>query len=93
MTVFKENTRAEVIWDCAEGLHRVWVAGELVVETRVESLARAMFDEAVYERDPARLLRERERGAKAFESARWEGFGVRSTKNKRAGGKGGRGGV
>lgn|GEM_PF-4678068 len=92
--VIKQNARAGVVWEQGDdGRHRVTAGDEVLVETRVESLAQLTYDDAVVERDPARKMRERERAAYDIHAARWEGFGVRSTKNKGRGGKGGRGGV
>lgn len=94
MDVIKRNLRADVLWEQGDdGRHRVTAGGEVLVETAVDALAALTYDEALAERDPAKPLRERERAAYDIHAARWEGFGVRSTKNKGRGGKGGRGGV
>lgn len=94
MKVIKQNIRADVLWEQGDdGRHRVLAGGRVLVETAVDALAELTYDEARSERDPAKERRERERAAFDIHAARWEGFGVRSTKNKGKGGKGGRGGV
>lgn len=91
--ILKRNSRAGVVWERCGVKHRVVAGGELLIETTVEAAAQITYEEAVRERDPAIKMREAERAHFDVESARWEGFGVRSTKNKGKGGKGGRGGV
>ena len=60
--VIKQNARAGVVWEQGDdGRHRVTAGDEVLVETRVESLAQLTYDDAVVERDPARKMRERER--------------------------------
>lgn len=93
MTIIKENPRAEVRWVEEDGWHAVTAGSEVLVRTRVESLAKLTFEEAIESRDPARALLKRERAHWDVHAARWEGFGERSTKNHGRGGKGGRGGV
>ncbi|GAA1740385.1 hypothetical protein GCM10009809_39890 [Isoptericola hypogeus] len=94
MTVIRGNAKSGVALTRAnDGRFQVLAGDEILVETRVESLAMITYDEAVRERDPAREARERERAAFDIHSARWEEFGARSTKNHGRGGRGGRGGV
>lgn len=94
MRTIKENAKSGVVLTQGDdGRYRVLAHDEVLLETGVETLALLTYQEAVEERDPARVLRERERAAFDIHNARWEGFGARSTKNKGRGGKGGRGGV
>lgn len=94
MTVIKQHAKSGVTLAQDEtGRYRVTAGDEVLVETGVESLALLTYQEAVDERDTAKATRERERAAFDVHAARWEGFGVRSTRNQGRGGKGGRGGV
>lgn len=92
--IVKQNPRAGVVWEQGDdGKHRVLAGDEVLVETRVDSLAQMTYNEAVDERSPGRKLREAERAHFDIQDTRWGGFAERSTKNKGKGGKGGRGGV
>lgn len=91
----KENRLSKVRWEKRDndGWHLIVADNTVVLETPVETLARITYEETVAERDPARRRREAERAHFDIHASRWEGFGVRSTKNQGRGGKGGRGGV
>lgn len=94
MTVVKENARAHVRWEQGDdGKHVVTAAGEVLVATTVDTLARMTYEEAVKERDPARLRRERERAHYDMQAVRSEAFERRAANARKTGGRGGRGGV
>lgn len=94
MTVVKENARADVLWETGDdGRHVVTAGGEVLVVTAVDTLAQMTYEEAVEERDPARLRRERERAHYDMQAVRSEAFERRAANARKKGGRGGRGGV
>ena len=93
MTLVRSKFGVELHLD-GEGWYRVVLGdGSEVVRTRVESLAVISYDEAVAEADPKREARAKERAYFDMQRARSESFARRAVNARKAGGKGGRGGV
>lgn len=92
--IVRENNRAEVRWEKRDdGKHIVTAGGVVLVVTAVDTLAKVTYEEALAERDPARLLRARERAYYDMQAARSDSFERRTANARKKGGRGGRGGV
>lgn len=77
----------------AGGIFLVNRGDQVLVRTKVESLAQITFDEAAEESDPMRETRAKERAFYDMQRSRSESFARRAGAARKTGGKGGRGGV
>lgn len=76
-----------------DGVYTVTHGEKELVRTRVESLAKVIWEDEMHEADPARERRERERAYYDMQRARSDSFARRAANARKSGGKGGRGGV
>lgn len=90
----RRNVRADVaLLVEPDGVFVVLAGEEVLVRTRVDTLATLVFDEAVEARDPSRATRARERAHYEMQAMRSESFARREASARKRGGRGGRGGV
>lgn len=93
MSLVIRSKRGVSLTKSGDGTFRVIADDRALVETKVESYAEIVFEEAVEDRDEARDRRLRERAHYDMQALRSESFARRAANARKTGGKGGRGGV